>query len=191
MSLEDSNNCVDVELNNKDKHVTFTSSMIDQTRRSKKSQGGWFDETTSSMIDHVPLRDKTNQTKRGKKSQGGWFDETSDQLNKVHDLWLFKIRKSSLIKATFWIGLFVAFIVYYFLDAFEAFRDEKTSFSFYKRPVENFESPTLIICTNPGFKASVLEGCGYDELGDFMFMSEDIANGTSEWVRECYLDDPR
>ena len=169
MSLEDSNNFVDVEVNNKDKHVT----------------------STSSMIDHVPLRDKTNQTRRSKKSQGGWFDETSDQLNKVHDLWLFKIRKSSLIKATFWIALFVAFIVYYFLDAFEAFRDEKTSFSFYKRPVENFESPTLIICTNPGFKASVLEGCGYDELGDFMFMSEDIANGTSEWVRECYLDDPR
>ena len=166
MSSEVDKDFVDVELNNKDKHVTFTS---DEVR---------------VMMEEVSLRDKTNRTRRSKKSQGGWWDDTSESMNKIHDLWLFKIRKSSLIKATFWIALFVCFILFYFLDAFEAFRDEKTSFSFYKRSfskTNKFESPTLIICPNPGFKTSILEGCGYDELGDYIFMID--ANGTHPCVQ--------
>ena len=167
MSSEVDKDFVDVELNNKDKHVTFTS---DEVR---------------VMMEEVSLRDKTNRTRRSKKSQGGFWDDTSESMNKIHDLWLFKIRKSSLIKATFWIALFVCFILFYFLDAFEAFRDEKTSFSFYKRSFSKknqFESPTVIICTNPGFKASILEGCGYDELGDYIFMSDDINNVNNDCV---------
>ena len=160
--------------NSKEKHVTFRESMLEQ----------------------VKLRSKKNDIRRSQR-KAMLLSTVQEQLLEEHDFWFFKIKKSSLIKLIMWITLVILFFFGYFLDIFQKFYDERTDFSFYKRKVEMLEAPALTICTNPGFKASVLEkelGQEYDELGDYVFMSQDYINATgvfNETDSKRYYSDHR
>ena len=136
-------------------------------------------------LGNVNLRPKREtQTRRSLKvanRKGGWdWSDVADNLNQVHDFWIVKMRKSSIVKMICWITLLVIFIYFYFLDAFNTFNGEKTSFSFHRRRFtspDEIEVPVLVLCTNPGYKASVLKDCEFDEFSEAFLNDANCTKG--------------
>ena len=137
-------------------------------------------------LNNVNLRPKRESKTRhslkvAHRKQAGWdWSDVADNLNQVHDFWIVKVRKSTIVKSICWITLLVLFIYFYFLDAFNTFNGEKTSFSFHRRRFtssDEIEVPVLVLCTNPGYKASVLNDCEFDEFSD-AFLNDDFNHTT-------------
>ena len=137
----------------------------------------------------VALRTNKSENRRSRRQAYVW-STIQDQLTVEQDLWCFKIRRSSIVKVICWITLVIFFTYGYFLDYWIKFYKDTTNFSFYKRSVEKLEAPALTICMNPGFKGSVLAQLeGYEDLGDYIFMSDDYINGTGSFNVKIFANE--